>query len=183
MEPTTPCGDLLQEVDNRQPPAKQSIAMNLPLLAGTLLAELGNSGKLRENMGGVDKMLVFHGKLGRILRDKHKKHTFGAYWEGGGGVLSEVLKEKWGKMGGNVGAWLHKHVVYECLWFMYVCVVQLGTVYIHILFWIVFPLAFFGLSAVVLPVADEVCTFKGLRYIPIKVICGANNWDRTHMCA
>ena len=35
---------------------------------------------------------------------------------------------KMGGMGGNVGGWLHKHVVYECLCFMYVCVVQLYSV-------------------------------------------------------
>ena len=69
--------------------------------------------------------------MGTPLSEKHKKHTFGAEWRGRGFSLSEVLEEKWGEMGGNVGGWLHKHVVYECLCFMYLCVVQVGTVYIH----------------------------------------------------
>ena len=41
---------------------------------------------------------------------------------------------RWGKMGEigeSVGGWLHKHVVYDCLCFVLLCV-QLSTVYIHI---------------------------------------------------
>ena len=39
-------------------------------------------------------------------------------------------------MGENIGGWLHKHVVYDWLCFMCLCVVQLSTVYIHITRWL-----------------------------------------------
>ena len=41
----------------------------------------------------MDKLLVFRGKMGTTLQEKHKKDIFGAYWGGGwGGVPSEVLE-------------------------------------------------------------------------------------------
>ena len=91
----------------------------------------------RGNEGEKDKLLLFRRRMGRALREKHKKHTFGAFW-GWGIVLSEVLKEnggEWGKMEGKWGKMLVDGftIVWFMLCFMSLCVVQLSTVYIHII--------------------------------------------------
>ena len=46
-------------------------------LAGTLFAELGNSGKVGGTGGEMEELLVFCGKVGGNVREKHKKYIFG----------------------------------------------------------------------------------------------------------
>ena len=46
---------------------------------------------------------MFCGKVGRTPREKQKKLVPDVV--GVGGVLSQVLEEKWGEIGGNGGEW------------------------------------------------------------------------------
>ena len=45
----------------------------------------------------MNKLLLFCGKMGTTLPEKHKKHTFGAF----GGGCTERGEKKRGKIGGN----------------------------------------------------------------------------------
>ena len=77
-------------------------------------------------------------------------------------------------MGGSGGKcwWMaRKHVVYEYLFFMFLCAVQLGTVYFHIASSAQFSLWPF------LIMADEVRSIKDVRYVPIKVTKGGGLFE------
>ena len=64
----------------------------------------------------MDKLLVFCGKLETTLQEKHKSMLLVHI---GGGVLSEVLEEKWGEMEGKWGKTLVDG--FTSMWFMIVC--------------------------------------------------------------